>query len=89
MTAAKMALGAPEVAPRFARLEERQSVAEYNFAHFHTLILIEDVKRTINKVGIAPGVEAPDFELPTAVGGSLRLSELRGRPVVLHFGSLS
>ncbi|WP_163272031.1 peroxiredoxin [Chelativorans alearense] len=29
--------------------------------------------------------EAPDFELPRDGGGSLRLSELRGKPVVLYF----
>lgn len=34
---------------------------------------------------IAVGTQAPDFEGPTADGGHLRLSELRGRPVVLYF----
>ena len=34
------------------------------------------------------GSEAPDFELPLLdAGGNVRLSELRGRPVVLLFGS--
>ncbi|MCT8997223.1 peroxiredoxin [Chelativorans intermedius] len=31
------------------------------------------------------GSEAPDFELPRDGGGSIRLSALRGRPVVLYF----
>lgn len=31
------------------------------------------------------GTEAPDFELPRDGGGTLRLSELRGKPVVLYF----
>ena len=31
------------------------------------------------------GQPAPDFDLPRAGGGSLRLSELRGKPVVLYF----
>ncbi len=33
----------------------------------------------------ATGVEALDFELPTAAGGKLRLSSLRGKEVVLVF----
>ncbi|MBA2362795.1 MAG: redoxin domain-containing protein, partial [Chloroflexia bacterium] len=39
--------------------------------------------------GIQPGEAAPDFELPQAGGGQLRLSDLRGKPVLLHFGSYS
>lgn len=31
------------------------------------------------------GQTAPDFELPRAGGGTLRLSALRGKPVVLYF----
>jgi len=31
------------------------------------------------------GTIAPDFELPSDGGGSVRLSELRGKPVVLYF----
>lgn len=31
------------------------------------------------------GDEAPPFTLPEATGGSLSLSELRGRPVLLYF----
>jgi peroxiredoxin Q/BCP len=34
---------------------------------------------------LAPRSWAPDFELPTDTGGTLRLSALRGRPVVLYF----
>jgi len=37
---------------------------------------------------LGPGAEAPDFELPTVDGASrVRLSALRGKPVVLVFGS--
>ncbi len=34
---------------------------------------------------IKPGDAAPDFELPAASGGKLRLSSLRGKDVVLVF----
>lgn len=32
-----------------------------------------------------PGFAAPDFELPTLDGGTVRLSDLRGHPVVINF----
>ena len=34
---------------------------------------------------LAVGEDAPDFEGPTADGGRLKLSELRGQPVVVYF----
>jgi hypothetical protein len=34
---------------------------------------------------IAVGMMAPDFELPTAAGGKLKLSSFRGKHVVLVF----
>jgi peroxiredoxin Q/BCP len=34
---------------------------------------------------VEEGTPAPDFELATDDGGRIRLSELRGRPVVLYF----
>jgi len=34
---------------------------------------------------LAPGTEAPDFDLPRDGGGTVRLSSLRGKPVVLYF----
>jgi thioredoxin-dependent peroxiredoxin len=34
---------------------------------------------------IEAGQEAPDFELETDEGGTVRLSDLRGKPVVLYF----
>jgi thioredoxin-dependent peroxiredoxin len=34
---------------------------------------------------VLEGNPAPDFELPTDDGGRVRLSDLRGSPVVLYF----
>ena len=82
--AATATADAPE---RFAVLREKESLGEYNYEHFRTKHLLQDAQRTIGKRGILPGEVAPDFDLPRAGGGSLRLSELRGKPVLLHFGS--
>ena len=62
---------------------------EYNFDHFRFRHVIADAKGTITGRGIRPGALAPDFELPRTNGGSLRLSELRDQPVLLHFGSFT
>jgi hypothetical protein len=69
--------------------ERHQPAQEYNFAHFRPKHLFQDVSKTIRGDGIAPGGLAPDFELPRAGGGAIRLSDLRGKPVLLHFGSPS
>lgn len=79
----------PNVVDRFATLDHKQPVTEYNPEHFRTKHLLRDGKRTLANRGILPGELAPDFELPQAGGDSLRLSDLRGQPVVLHFGSYS
>jgi len=36
-------------------------------------------------MSVAEGKKAPDFTAPTDGGGKLKLSELRGKPVVLYF----
>ncbi|HEX6939558.1 MAG TPA: hypothetical protein VF158_09105 [Longimicrobiales bacterium] len=78
---------APGIAERFARLEGRQSAREYNFERFRAEHLRTDARATLRARGIPPGDVAPDFALWRADGGSLRLSELRGAPVLLRFGS--
>jgi hypothetical protein len=78
-----------EVAQRFVNLENKMSLDEYNFEHFRAKHLLSDAKATITKQGIPSGAPAPDFELPRVGGGRLRLSELRGKPVLLHFGSFT
>ena len=59
----------------------------YNFRHFPRYVLWADALRTVKRAGVQPGEYAPDFELPRPDGQFLRLSAVRGRPVVLHFGS--
>ena len=36
-----------------------------------------------------PGSEAPDFTLESLDGGTVTLSDLKGLPVVLEFGSIT
>lgn len=82
-------MATPDVRDRFETLERRLEVDEYNFARFHPGVLARDARRTLGRDGIPPGEPAPDFELVRAGGGTLRLSRLRGKPVLLHFGSFT
>lgn len=65
-----------------ARIEER-----YNYDHFHRQTLGRDAKLAMMPEGPLPGDQAPDFQLQDTEGREWRLSELRGQPVVLMFGS--
>ncbi len=82
-------LSVPDAVQRFAALDERAGLADYNFTHFRTKHFLLDAKITLAGRGIQPGEVAPDFALPQAGGGTLRLSDLRGAPVLLHFGSIT
>lgn len=62
---------------------------DYNFEHFRTRHFLKDVTGTLRVRGIQPGDAAPDFELPLECGGTVRLSALRDKPVLLHFGSVT
>jgi hypothetical protein len=79
----------PNATERFASLDHKVPLDDYNIEHFRTKHLLEDGKRTLTDRGILPGEVAPDFALPQVGGGTLRLSDLRGQPVLLHFGSIS
>lgn len=65
----------------------QQPLEEYNYEHFQTKHFLADVVKTMRGEGVQPGQEAPDFALQSTEGERVRLSELRGRPVVAHFGS--
>ena len=64
-------------------------LSEYNYEHFRPKHLLADVWKTIRGEGLQPGAQAPDFEMETTEGGQIRLSGLRGKPVVLRFGSFT
>lgn len=69
---------------RAARLVERlDPVEDLNYRHFRMRHMVAE----LFKPGLPPGREAPDFELETTDGDRLRLSDLRGQPVLLHFVS--
>jgi hypothetical protein len=79
----------PDVVSQFGALGDKIPPEQYNFKHFRSTHLIADVRRTLTAEGIRPGQAAPEFELPRAGGGSLRLRDLRGKPVLLRFGSFT
>ena len=76
--------------------EMRRSPAEevgsrttaYNYKTLPPGIFLEDAALTLTG-GPKPGEEAPDFELASTEGERIRLSRLRGTPVVLIFGSVT
>ena len=65
----------------------RRQLSEYNYEHFRPKHLLADLWRSAWGEGLRPGAEAPDFELETTDGERVRLSDLRGQPVLLHIGS--
>ncbi len=70
-------------------LENQRQLDEYNYEHFRPKHLLADLWKTIRGEGLQPGTEALDFDMETTEGERVRLSELRGRPVVLRFGSFT
>jgi cytochrome oxidase Cu insertion factor (SCO1/SenC/PrrC family) len=60
---------------------------EYNYEHFQAKHFLTELRWTMRGEGAQPGHEAPDFELDASNGARVRLSALRGRPVLVHFGN--
>ena len=75
------------MAEQASSTESGVPLLDYNYAHFRTKHFVADLARTVRGEGVSPGSEAPDFELAAATGERVRLRDLRGAPVVLHFGS--
>jgi hypothetical protein len=59
----------------------------YNYRKFRAENFLYDVRATKDGIGVQPGYPAPDFCLPTTTRESVCLDDLRGKPVLLHFGS--
>ncbi len=72
---------------RTAAPSDPRELQRYNYEHFWLKHLLADLWRTAKGEGVEPGSEAPDFELETTEGERVRLSGLRGQPVLLHLGS--
>ena len=69
---------------RKERLVERfDPIEDFNFRHFR----IRHMAAELLRAGLAPGSQAPDFELASTDGRRVRLSDLRGQAVLLHFVS--
>ena len=66
---------------------DETQLRRYNYQHFWIKHLLADLWRSARGRGLTPGVEAPDFELEATDGTTVRLSELRGQPLLLHFAS--
>lgn len=77
-------------ATEWVAARERERLLErYNYPHFRTGRFLADLLRSIRGDGVQPGEEAPDFDLETTDGARVRLSELRGQPVLLRFVSIT
>jgi hypothetical protein len=70
-------------------IERDPQAREYNYEHFRTEHFLADLRRLVRGEGVQPGQEAPDFELESTKEERVRLSALRGRPVVLRFVSFT
>lgn len=69
------------------REEKAMTAAPYNYDTFRREMVKNDMHF---RGGPEPGSFAPDFDLPTVVGGRFQLSEYIGqRPVLIEFGSIT
>jgi len=73
----------------FRLMPDKLNPDKYNFDRFTRNYFVMDTKWTYSGRGIGPGKIAPDFELTDTEGNRVRLGDLRGKPVLLHFGSFT
>jgi len=76
-----------DVTTRFRALPDRLEDGEYNYEHFRAAHLVSEIRGAMAGRGIHPGQAAPDFSLTLTDGATLRLHEMRGKPVLLKFTS--
>lgn len=72
---------------RYGPVGSEDQLNDYNYSHFWPKYMLADLYRSARARGLSPGAEAPDFELPSTTGDTVRLGDFAGRPVLLHFGS--
>lgn len=73
---------------RVGRLVERLDPPDdFNFRHFRMRHTIAELLRGAAEHVVSPGQPAPDFVAAGVRGERVRLTDLRGRPVLLHFVS--
>jgi hypothetical protein len=70
-------------------VEQGLIAEQYNYDRFTPSQVVDEIRRTIGAAGLRAGTEAPDFELEQVEGAPVRLSRLRGRPVLMRFVSPS
>lgn len=73
--------------PSCSLIERLDPEDGFNYRHFRMRHMVAELVRSVETAGVRPGEKAPDFTLRTTHGADLRLSDLRGRPVLLHFVS--
>ncbi len=64
-----------------------KQLRQYNHEHFWFKHIFADVWRSVKGAGLRPGDAAPDFELPSADGGTVTLGGFIGRPVLIHIAA--
>jgi hypothetical protein len=77
------------VSELFSKMDNCQNAEEYNFEHFTRTILINEIKHSTRPSVLKCGYPAPVFDLEDTERKRQLLSNYKGKPVLLHFGSIT